>query len=281
MPQLIIVRFKGMMLMESMIGELIGSGGTSSVHEWGNSEVIKVFKPNVPIEVIKNEEYIGSILKNSSLCIPKYIRTIELNNRIALIYERANGKTLAEIMFQTTDQYDMAANFAKMHFEVHRCHIDELPSQHDMLKRRILRMRSFLGEDTEKMLDLLDSLPIENKLCHGDFHPLNILMDCDKYTILDWNGSCSGNPLSDVAWSYLTLKSPVIEQMYGQLISNMVAEFSNEYLNHYCQYANVDKNNILKCLPIVAIRRLDDNITCETDASKYENDWLKTIIFSS
>ena len=107
------------------------------------------------------------------------------------------------------------------------------------------------------------------------------MKNCGKYTIIDWNGSCSGNPLLDVAWSYLTLNSPAIQSIYGQLISNITAKFSNEYLSYYCKYANVDKCKILKYLPIVAVRRLDDNITSETDISKYENDWLKDIIFSS
>jgi hypothetical protein len=75
--------------------------------------------------------------------------------------------------------------------------------------------------------------------------------------------------------------SPAIESIYGQLIANIINEFSTEYLNCYCKYANVDKTKILKCLPLVAIRRLYDNITWETDISRYENNWLKDIIFSN
>jgi hypothetical protein len=50
-------------LMVNSMGKLIGSGGTANVYEWTNNEVIKVIKPHVPIEVIKNEEYIGSLLR--------------------------------------------------------------------------------------------------------------------------------------------------------------------------------------------------------------------------
>jgi aminoglycoside phosphotransferase (APT) family kinase protein len=138
-----------------------------------------------------------------------------------------------------------------------------------------------LGEYIHKIEDLNNGLPIENKLCHGDFHPLNILVDSDRYVVLDWNGCCSGNPKLDVVWSYLTLNSPSIECVYGKDIAKITKEFSDEYIKYYCQYANVDKSEILKYLPLVAMRRLDDNLSCETDNSKYENNWLINVITSN
>ena len=69
--------------MKNLIGNLIGSGGTANVYEWTNNEVIKVFKPHVHIEVIKNEEYIGRMLNEIILSIPKYIKTVELNSKLA------------------------------------------------------------------------------------------------------------------------------------------------------------------------------------------------------
>lgn len=106
-------------------------------------------------------------------------------------------------------------------------------------------------------------------------------MDCDKYVVLDWNGCCSGNPKLDVAWSCLTLNSPSIEVIYGKNMANITKEFSDQYLKYYCQYANVDKSEILEYLPLAAIRRLDDNLSCETDISKYENNWLMNVITSN
>lgn len=263
------------------MGKLIGSGGTANVYEWTNNEVIKVFKPHVPIEVIKNEEYIGRMLNDTTLCIPKYIKTIELNGKLSIVYERVYGRQLAEILIETTDKSNIAANFARVHYKIHQCHIEKLPTQNSMIDWRISRMRNNLGKDIKRIEDLINSLSIESKLCHGDFHPLNIFVDCDKYTVLDWNGCCSGNPILDVVWSYLTLNSPSIKAIYGQIMANIIKDFSNQYLKYYCQYANIDKCEILGYLPLAAMRRLDDNISCETDISKYENNWLKNIISSS
>ncbi len=266
--------------MENQIGKFIGSGGTATVYEWGNDEIIKIFKPEVQIETIKNEEYIGKILNDFSLNIPKYIGTIDIDDKKGIIYERINGKQFAEKIFSATDQSETAADFAKMHYEIHQNHTDKLPSQRDMFNWRISKIENYLGKDLRKIQDLLDSLPTNNNLCHGDFHPLNILVEHEKYIAIDWEGSCAGHPFLDVAWSYLTLISPLIQAMYGQLIGQTITDFSDEYLNYYCLYANTDKDLILKYLPVVAVRRLCDNITCVGDASRYENDWLINIISS-
>lgn len=266
--------------MENVIGQFIGSGGTADVYEWGNDEIIKIFKPEVQIETIKNEEYIGKILNDFSLNIPKYIKTIEIDDKIGIIYERINGKLFAEMVISTTDQSVLAADFAKMHYEIHKNQTDKLPSQRDMYNWRVSKIENYLGKDLRKIQDLLDGLHIKNNLCHGDFHPLNILVESGKYIAIDWEGSCAGEPLLDVAWSYLTLISPLIEATHGRQIAQTITEFSEEYLNYYSLYSNTDKDLILKYLPVVAVRRLYDNITCGEVASRYENDWLINIISS-
>jgi aminoglycoside phosphotransferase (APT) family kinase protein len=221
------------------------------------------------------------MLNKTTLSIPKYIRTIELNGKLSIVYERVHGRQLADILMETNDKSDIAANFARVHYKIHQCHIENLPTQNSMIHWQISRMRNILGKDIKRIEELINRLPSKNKLCHGDFHPLNILVDYEKYTVLDWNGCCSGNPLLDVVWTYLTINSPSIEVIYGQIMANIIKDFSDQYLKYYCEYANVDKCQILEYLPLAAMRRLDDNISCETDISKYENNWLKNIISSS
>ncbi|MFD1910018.1 phosphotransferase family protein [Paenibacillus rhizoplanae] len=52
------------------------------------------------------------------------------------------------------------------------------------------------------MLSRLAELPDGEKLCHGDFHPDNILMD-DKLWVIDWMTGVRGNPAADVARSVI------------------------------------------------------------------------------
>jgi len=107
---------------------------------------------------------------------------------------------------------------------------------------------------------------------------LNIISDTKKYVVIDWNGACSGNPILDVAWSYMTLNSPIIKHMFGELIQEKFINLTNDYLFYYCKLAGIKKEQILKCLPIVATRRLYDNNLCDNDISRQEREWLINFI---
>jgi aminoglycoside phosphotransferase len=264
--------------MESIIGKHVGSGGTSNVYEWGNSEIVKIYKPHVTDDVIHNEAYIGQLLNKFSLDIPRYIGSIDFNGKKALIYERINGKVMAELLLKGYYETELAYKFAQIHYDIHKKAIDELPSQYDFLKNRILKLRSILRDKTTSLISLLDNIPIDNKLCHGDYQPLNIIGDTNKYVVIDWNGACSGNPILDVAWSYMTLNSPIINHLLGELISEIFANFANDYLSCYCKLTGIHGEQILNCLPIVATRRLYDNNLYDNDNSRQEREWLFNFI---
>jgi hypothetical protein len=264
--------------MEHSIGKEIGSGGTSTVYEWGDNEVIKVYKSHVTDGAIQNEMYIGQLLNQFALEIPRYIGSIEVNGKKALIYERINGRLLAEPLLKGSYESELAYRFAQMHYKIHKKSIDELPSQYNFLRYRIGELSGLLGGKVPSLLKLLDSIPADHKLCHGDYQPLNIMEDTDKCVVIDWNGACSGNPVLDVAWSYMTLNSPGIKYVLGELSAAAFFHFARDYLTYYCKMAGIPEEQIQKCLPIVAARRLYDNNLYENDISRQEREWLFDLI---
>jgi aminoglycoside phosphotransferase (APT) family kinase protein len=56
------------------------------------------------------------------------------------------------------------------------------------------------------ILGILDHLPGGNTLCHGDFHPGNILHSNGRDYIIDWSGASRGDIAADVAHTYILLK---------------------------------------------------------------------------
>lgn len=112
--------------MEYMIGKLVGSGGTSDVYEWGNTEVVKIYKSYVANDVINNEMFIGQLLNKFSLDIPKYNGSIDYNGKKALIYERINGEIMAEPLLKGIYKKELAIKFAQMHLDIHKIEVNYL-----------------------------------------------------------------------------------------------------------------------------------------------------------
>jgi Ser/Thr protein kinase RdoA (MazF antagonist) len=266
------------MNMDIIIGKEIGSGGTSNVYEYGDNAVIKVYKPHVSDGVINNEKYIGELLNKTTLDIPDLIGSIDVNGKKALIYERIEGKVIAESLLNGWYETEIGYKYAKLHFDIHQKSIIELPSQYDFLKNRILQLENIAEEERESLLGLLDSFPKDNKLCHGDYQPFNIINSYEKFVVIDWNGACSGNPIFDVAWSYMTLNSPVVSHVLGEKVAELFTNFNNDYINKYCALSEISKDLILMCMPIVAARRLYDNNQNDNEHTRIEREWLYNYI---
>lgn len=264
--------------MKNNIGKELGSGGTSKVYEWGENEVIKVYKPHVTDDVIENEMYIGQILNHHSLAIPKLIDSINMDGKKALIYERIFGKIMAEPILQGVYNTELVHKFAQMHYDIHQKKISELPLQYDFLKNRMIELKSVLGDKTELLLKLLDSIPRESVLCHGDYQPFNIIGEGNEYRVIDWNGACLGNPILDVAWTYMTLSSPAIKQVLQEAIGELVYKLAKDYVTCYCELSGIQQEDIFRCLPITAARRLHDNNQQDNEISRSERPWLLKLI---
>jgi len=57
---------------------------------------------------------------------------------------------------------------------------------------------------------LIDHPPLlaPDVICHGDLHPLNLLIDGDHITVLDWSSALVGPTAHDVAFTSLLLAEP-------------------------------------------------------------------------
>lgn len=80
----------------------------------------------------------------------------------------------------------------------------------------------------------LKSLPEGDSVCHGDFHPDNVLLSDDDVTIIDWMDASRGNPLADIArTSIILLGASESEQIPNLLQKVFVRSFHRIYLHEY------------------------------------------------
>ena len=93
-------------------------------------------------------------------------------------------------------------------------------------------------------------MPDGDRLCHGDFHPMNVLGKASQPIVIDWPNACRGDPAGDVCRSYLILK------LHAD-------EVSGSYLDAYCQVTRVPRRTILDWLPYAAAARLMEDVPGE------------------
>jgi uncharacterized protein (TIGR02172 family) len=203
------------------LGKKIGEGGNSEVFEWENkNRVIKLAKPNTNLSDLEREFKNNQIAWEMGLSVPQPIEIVEFDHRPGIVFERIFGETLKERLFKnlikhnTVDQPKIDWNdvryTARLLSEIHSLSHDEIPPQRNFLKRQILSVDYLREDEKEKVIGILDSLPIKNQFCHGDPNPNNILMNDGSPVLIDWNNATNGNPETDIAEYIIMIKYAIL-----------------------------------------------------------------------
>ena len=156
---------------------IVGKGFCSDVYAWGQGRVLKLFHGRLARDRAERE-YAGTrAVHAAGLPAPAAYELVEIEGRCGIVFERIDGVSLLDYaqakpwaLFEGTRQ------LAELHAQIHRCTAPAgLPALKERIKARIDDSDS-TAADKEAALDRLAGLPDGTALCHGDFHPGNVLV---------------------------------------------------------------------------------------------------------
>ena len=245
------------------LGEPIG--GAANLFAWGENQLIKLYDDEAPAGWVEQMARVDHALYAAGLPVPATSgEIVEVNGARGLVYERIEGVPIAHALLGAPDVNadtvaQLAHTFAEAHARVHACgNIPEVPLQRQFFPTVIRRLDVLPPDLKEAVLKALDSLPDGDRLCHGDFHPFNVLLSPRGPIVIDWNNAHIGNPLKDVARSSLILEGVSISQPEVQ---PLVDQFRQAYLERYFELRpDDDREQLAACRPVVAAMRLSDGI---------------------
>jgi Ser/Thr protein kinase RdoA (MazF antagonist) len=188
------------------LGAPLALGRTAEVYAWGSGQVLKLFYDWMPAGAAEYEARLGRAVHAAGLPAPAVGELVQLDGRHGIVYERVDGPTLGSDLRRRPWRIDRAARLpAGLHAGMHTLAADSLPAQRQRLVEKI-RSASPLPSDLKAAaLAALEQLPDGDRICHGDFHPENVLLTQDGPVIIDWIDAACGNPLADVARTCLLI----------------------------------------------------------------------------
>lgn len=250
--------------MTENIGIPIAYGRTAEIYTWHNGQVLKLFYNWFELEDIKFEARIARAIHASGLPVPTVGDVIQVNGRNGLVYQRVDGETMLKKMItKPWNVFSYAHLTAELHFKMHTSTIEaDIPSQRKKLNSKIHHAETLPEHLRAKALDALETMPDHNRLCHGDFHPGNILMSAQGEIVIDWIDASNGNPLADVArTTILALGATETRQIQGFLPKTLVRMFHAAYIHYYFKLSPSGEAEYNRWLPIAAAARLNENIS--------------------
>ena len=257
-------------MVGSAKGDLVGYGRTADIFAWGDDQVLKLFHENFSVAFVEEEARIGLLVRDMGLPVPDVAGTVEEGGSFGVIYERVEGPTMLNHIGKTPWRvHQWMGVFADLQASIHEHRASELPSQREKICRSIENALSVPAMMKRSALKVLEILPDENALCHGDFHLDNIIMSKRGPIIIDWINASKGSPAADVARSSLIIRlaAPLLS---GINLTRTYAHFRYtyahfRYMKRYLSNVSIDRQAIDDWALPVAVDRLAENIPEERD----------------
>ena len=250
------------------IGPLIGQGTTADIFGWADGQVLKLFHEDAPVNEAEKEARINRVVYEAGLPVPAVFDVVVVNGRQGIIYERVTGPSLLdETRTKPWQTLQIARRLADLHVQTHACVMANLSSKKEQLEGHIVKTLLLSSGKKEILLTQLKQLPNDNILCHGDFHPDNILVSARGPIIIDWVNAAQGQPAADVARTLLLLRhsifppnTPTLARWFFII---MRRAFADAYLKQYLQQCPTILPQIVVWQPLVAAASLYEGIVDE------------------
>jgi Ser/Thr protein kinase RdoA (MazF antagonist) len=234
-------------------GRLIGSGQEAEVFEYGRA-ALKLYKLGTTKRSAFREAAVLAIVEAFNVPAPRALGVRRFGERWGVVMTQVEGPSFAEAINARPEVLpDYMDELVRLQLAAHRHEAALLPD----LKVRLMgniRKATILGAERQGMLlSRLAEMPGGDRLCHGDFHPFNVMGALGNAWIVDWLDATRGEPAADACRSYL-------------LMRRLEPAWASTYIDAYAAQSSLSLNDILGWLPVVAGARLAEDVPGETEA---------------
>jgi uncharacterized protein (TIGR02172 family) len=181
----------------------IAIGVTSELLNWDNGRVVKLCFDWVRAETVEREFNVTRALHAAGLPVPAAYELVQVKGRWGIVFERIEGPSmLKQVEKRPWQLFSAARRLAELHARLHELAAPpQLPSQRDQINRWMdgATTNDFPPARKEAARAVVAHFGEGKVVCHGDFHPANILLTARGPIIIDWSTGTRGHAEGDVA----------------------------------------------------------------------------------
>ena len=247
------------------LGARLAVGGTAEIFAMDAGRVLKLYWGGAAPSAAEREAERARAAHLAGAPSPAVLDVLAADDRFGVMFEYVPGPSMLQAMTDDpTRAQSLICDLARLHADLHALPGTGLPPQREHLSRRIAlsplnhRLRA-------TVLATLSKLPGGDALCHGDFHPGNVLLAGSGPSIIDWFDAVRGDPAADVARTLLLLQ--YARAPGDSALENERSDLTALYLQEYRRRHEVSSEALQAWALPVATARLAEPIAGQERAT--------------
>ena len=183
--------------------EEIGRGANGTIYRIDQDNVVKVYNNADALEDIRHEREVAKLAL--ILGIPTAISydVVRVGESYGSVFELLNASSFSRILANEPEKLDWCVKeYVALLKKIHATVVPagKLPD----MKETVLSWARFVREHLpreagDKLLSLVESVPRDDHMIHGDYHTKNVELQNDEVLIIDMDTLAVGHPIFELA----------------------------------------------------------------------------------
>lgn len=191
---------------------VIGKGAKGTVYRLDPETIIKVYYTPDSVDEIHKERklartaFILGIPTAISYDVVKAYDAIKDGEFYGSVFELLNATSLSKMLQDGTNTVEecvkLSIDLLKI---IHGTEVepDQMPPVKDKIMKRAKCVVPYLPEQIgKKLIDLMEAIPDDNHMLHGDYHMKNVMVQDGEPLLIDMDTICYGHPIFELALMY-------------------------------------------------------------------------------
>ncbi len=183
--------------------EIIGQGANGKVYRIDPDTIVKVYYDSDSLPDIKRERELArtALILGIPTAIPYDV--VKVGDSYGSVYELLNAKSFAQLLAEDPNRLDeiigMSVDLLK---KIHGTLVDPgvMPEMKDVVLNWVDFLKMHLPEEQHaKLQKLVEEVPADLHMLHGDYHIKNVMLQDDEVLLIDMDTLCTGYPIFEFA----------------------------------------------------------------------------------